>query len=199
MLTGQKFELREPRDFWGTPILSGFYAGGTIALPLTGGSGAGTSPDHSVEMDAFVLLRGSLFTSQLSVAARHAACSAIAALVDSGSVPGRFKIYDDGEGAGIPAAPESLPNGQVLVDIQLADPAFAAPANGAINGRPVAVASIGISGDAHYFRISNSAGTVVMQGSAGELADVTDLTLDNKTLQLGGAVQLDFMQLAVLE
>lgn len=199
LLSGQKFELRDPRDFWGTPLQTGVYAGGTISLPLTGGSGAGTSPDHSVELDAFILLRGSLFTSQLSIAARHAACTAIAALVDAGSGPGRFRIYDDGEGAGIPASPESLPNGQILTDIQLAKPAFGAPSNGAVTGNAVAVSAVGVAGDAHYFRIADSAGTVVMQGTAGEFADTTDLTLDNKSLQLGGAVQLDFMQLLVME
>lgn len=53
------------------------------------------------------------------------------------------------------------------------------------------------AGTAGYFRVYSSTANTdatkvdcIMQGSAGEAADSTDLTLDNKTIALGGTIQV---------
>lgn len=54
------------------------------------------------------------------------------------------------------------------------------------------------AGTAGYFRVYSSDGNsdaskvdCILQGSAGEAADSTDLTLDNKTIALGGTIQVN--------
>lgn len=53
------------------------------------------------------------------------------------------------------------------------------------------------AGTAGYFRVYSTDGNTdatkidcILQGSAGEAADSTDMTLDNKTIALGGTIQV---------
>ncbi len=58
---GQAFEVRNAQDWFGAPVLSGTYAGGSIALPMTGLTvavpvGWAAPPPSGPEFNVFVLL-----------------------------------------------------------------------------------------------------------------------------------------------
>lgn len=62
------------------------------------------------------------------------------------------------------------------------------------------------AGTAGYFRVYSTDGSTdatkldcIMQGSAGEAADSTDLTLDNKTIALGGTIQVNSFSVTMPE
>jgi PKD repeat protein len=61
LTVGSSFEVRNAQNFFGPPVLSGVYAGGTIALPMTGLAvakpigGAITPPATGPEFNAFVV------------------------------------------------------------------------------------------------------------------------------------------------
>ena len=63
---GDSYEVRHVFDFYGTPVASGTYGGGTISIPMnavapvapiTGWSSRGAPPTPGPEFGAFVLLR----------------------------------------------------------------------------------------------------------------------------------------------
>jgi hypothetical protein len=62
LTVGSSYEVRNAQDFFGPPVLSGVYAGGTIALPMTGLSvatpigGAMTPPATGPEFNSFILI-----------------------------------------------------------------------------------------------------------------------------------------------
>jgi len=62
--TGATFEIRDAENFFGPPVLSGTYSGGTITLPMTGLTVTqpfGTVPNPPIhtapEFGAFVILQ----------------------------------------------------------------------------------------------------------------------------------------------
>ncbi len=61
LVAGSLFEVRNAQNFFGPPVLSGVYSGGTLSLPMSGLSVAGpiggrTPPPTGPEFNAFVLL-----------------------------------------------------------------------------------------------------------------------------------------------
>jgi parallel beta-helix repeat protein len=62
--SGDRYEVRNVQNFYGTPVLSGTYAGGAISLPMTGtrpptplGRSTAAAPTTGPEFDVFVVLR----------------------------------------------------------------------------------------------------------------------------------------------
>ena len=60
---GDRFEIRNVQDFWGTPVVSGTYSGGTVSVPMTGvlpPKPIGDVPNQPVrtgpEFDVFVVV-----------------------------------------------------------------------------------------------------------------------------------------------
>lgn len=58
---GSDYEVRNAQDYFGTPVLTGTYAGGTISLPMSGlavetPAGVAAPPATGPEFNAFVLL-----------------------------------------------------------------------------------------------------------------------------------------------
>ncbi len=58
---GSSYEIRNAQDYFATPVLTGTYAGGTLALPMSGLSvetpvGVAAPPATGPEFNAFVLL-----------------------------------------------------------------------------------------------------------------------------------------------
>ncbi|HET9795121.1 MAG TPA: PKD domain-containing protein [Thermoanaerobaculia bacterium] len=68
LTVGQAFEVRNAQDWFGAPVLTGTYGGGSISLPMTGLSVAApvgwtTPPASGPEFNVFVLLPKSAATS----------------------------------------------------------------------------------------------------------------------------------------
>ena len=63
LTTGQRFEVRNARDFFGEPVLAGTYHGGAVSIPMTKlsgtepyGTGVKSQKEGAREFGAFVLL-----------------------------------------------------------------------------------------------------------------------------------------------
>ena len=73
---GSSYEVRNAQDYFGPPVASGVYAGGTIALPTTGLSvatpigGAVTPPATGPEFNVFVVLTRAAATEPRKIADR---------------------------------------------------------------------------------------------------------------------------------
>src|SRR5262249_34787894 len=62
--SGDGYEVRNAADFFGAPVLTGTYSGGSLTLPMTGLSvatpvGVGAPPPSGPEFNVFVLLPAS--------------------------------------------------------------------------------------------------------------------------------------------
>ena len=60
---GARYEIRNVQDFFGTPVASGTYGGGTVSIPMSGVTavqpigGASTAPPRTgPDFDAFVVV-----------------------------------------------------------------------------------------------------------------------------------------------
>jgi hypothetical protein len=127
---------------------------------------------------------------QISAAARNAIITAAAALVDAGSGPGTLEIRT----GAAPATPATADSGTLLLDEELTDPAFDITGPTADLGDTV-TGTVLASGDAGHWRIKDSDGNVIFQGSAGEAADTPDMVFDEKSLVLGGTVAVSVLSI----
>lgn len=103
-------------------------------------------------------------TVRLATSARNASTDAISALVNAGPGPGLLRIYSGAQ----PATPNTTASGTLLAEVELADPAFGASSAGTATGTdPDAVVGLA-SGTAGWWRIVDSTGAAVMDGSASD-------------------------------
>jgi hypothetical protein len=124
---------------------------------------------------------------KISTAARDAACDAIVDLVDGGAGAGTIEIRTGAP----PATPATADSGTLLGTLTLSDPAFGAASTGTATANSITSDSTAdASGDAGHFRVKDSSGNVIMQGTAGEAADSADLTFDEKSIVAGGVIAI---------
>jgi hypothetical protein len=97
---------------------------------------------------------------------------------------GLLRIYDGTQ----PANPDTAVTSQAkLLEFTCDATAFAeAASGGALNANAIAAANALASGTASWFRLCNSAGTAVLDGTAGTSA--TDCIIDNVTIAAGQSV-----------
>lgn len=121
---------------------------------------------------------------RLSTAARNALANQITALVDAGTGPGVLNVYSGTQ----PANADTATTGTLLISFTLADPAVAAAVAGVgtFDMDPAPSATAVASGTPTHFRITDSAGNVVIGGDAGP----SDATLTIPALTAGGAYDL---------
>lgn len=138
--------------------------------------------------------------SEISNALAGAMADQITVKLDSGDVGGILNVYDDS--GGVPANCEAANTGVLLGTIALPDPAFGGftdtnpGARVTLLGVPLSDTDCDASGTALYYRgySCNTAQTdankvtCFIQGSAGEAADSTDLTIDNKVVVQTGTL-----------
>jgi len=136
---------------------------------------------------------------KLGTAARNAAADGIVDLIDGGAGAGLIDIRSGAP----PATPQTASSGTLGGTLTCSDPAFGNAAAGvatasAITSDTDADASI----TAGYFRVFDSDKTdtaCIMEGTAGEAADSTDMTFDNKTIVAGGTIAISAFTLTVPE
>lgn len=106
---------------------------------------------------------------RISTAARNAAVAAVTALVDAGSGPGHVQVYTGSQ----PAGPGSSATGTLLLDIDLNDPAYAAPSTGTATGdvTPEPAGTGLATGTAGWWRLLDSNDVAIVDGAvtAGEM------------------------------
>jgi hypothetical protein len=134
---------------------------------------------------------------KISTAARNAMCNALVDLVDGGAGAGSIQVRTGGP----PANVADADSGTLLATLPMSDPAFGN--SGASNpGEAIANAitsdtNVDNSGDAGHFRIKDSDGNTIMQGTAGEAADTPDLTFDEKTFVATGTAAISSLTVTV--
>ncbi len=137
--------------------------------------------------------------TEIANALAGAMADQITVQLDSGDVGAIINIYTGAP----PADCETAPSGTLLATLPMSDPAFTGFTNLSPNARVTAASitsdsSADTSGTAGYFRgysastsqIDANKVTCFIQGTAGEAADSTDLTLDDKTIIVGGTVAI---------
>lgn len=133
---------------------------------------------------------------KISTAARNAACDAIVDLVDGGAGAGYIEIRTGAPPANCAAAD----SGTLLATLPMSDPAFGAAVAGVATAAAITSdTNADNSGTAAHFRIKDSDGTVIAQGTAGEAADTPNLVFDNKTIVAGGTVAISSLTVTVPE
>lgn len=122
--------------------------------------------------------------------ARNAACDAIAALLNSGTIAIR---------TGAPPTNVSDSNsGTLLGTLTFGATAFGSSSTGTATANSITSdTSADNSGTAGHFRGLTSGAVTVFQGTAGESADTTDMTFDNKTIVAGGVIAISSLTLTV--
>lgn len=131
-------------------------------------------------------------TLRSSVAVRNAACDAAVDLVDAGAAAGVLKVYTGAQ----PATPATAATGTLLATLTFSDPAFGA----ASAGTAVAAAisddlAVDATGTAGWFRIEDSDGNALFDGSVGLTGSGADLEFDAVGWVAGGIVSITSLQI----
>lgn len=124
--------------------------------------------------------------TRLSTAARNAAANAIALLPDAGPAAGTIQIRTGAQ----PASANDPATGTLLATFTLADPAFGAAVAGVatLDATPP-LATTGVAdGTAGWFRMLDSTGVTVLDGTVGTVGQ--QLNLNTTTISIGAAVEI---------
>lgn len=127
-------------------------------------------------------------TIRLPVATRNAAANAVADLVDAGSGSGLLRIYTGTQ----PASADLAPTGTLLATFTMNDPAFGTVGSGTATLIVTpAISTTGVAaGNATWFRLLDSAGTTVLDGSVTESGGGGDLIMSTVTISIGLTLSL---------
>jgi hypothetical protein len=113
-----------------------------------------------------------------------AMADAVTTAVDAGAAAGTLSIYTGAK----PATPADAATGTLLATITLADPAAAAAAAGVAAWTGATSVAAAASGTAGWFRVADSNGIAVFDGTVGTAG--ADLNFDSVAWTAGGTVTL---------
>lgn len=127
-------------------------------------------------------------TIRLPVATRNSAADTVAARIDAGAGAGLVRVYSGTQ----PASADLAATGTLLATFTLNDPAFSAAAGGSaiLDVTPTLSATGLAAADAGWFRIVDSTGVTVMDGSVTATGSGGDLTMNTITVSVGLVLQL---------
>lgn len=125
-------------------------------------------------------------TIRLPDASRDAACDAVTNRADLGAAAARLRIFTGAQ----PASANSAPSGTQLADIPLPDPAFVSGGTGANTLNDPGASNATNAGVAGWFRVVDSDGNTVLDGSVGVSGSGADLILSNTNLAVGQPVDI---------
>jgi hypothetical protein len=124
--------------------------------------------------------------TDISNAARTAACAAILALIDAGAGPGTVEVRSGTKPAGPATAPS---DGALLATLTCSDPAFGAPSNGVATANAITSdSSADNTGTASWFRVKDSNGTAIIDGTVGTSS--ADMIFSTVSFVAGAAISL---------
>lgn len=124
--------------------------------------------------------------TRISTAAQNAACDAVVDLVDGGAGAGYVEIRSGSQ----PATANTAASGTVLATITYSDPAFGASAAGTATADitpALTDASADNTGTAGWFRVYESGGTGIWDGSVTVTGGGGDMTVNTTSLVAGVA------------
>lgn len=124
----------------------------------------------------------------LPTAVRNALADAFVARVDAGAGPGTIDVRTGGK----PASPNDAATGTLLCTFVLADPSYGASANGVatLDATPVLTTVGAAAGTAGWWRMKDSAGNTVADGTAGGSGSGADMILDNPVIAIGQTINI---------
>lgn len=123
---------------------------------------------------------------KITNAAASAAADAVVDLCDAGAGAATLRIYD---GAVPATADTALSGNTLLAQLTMSDPAFGAASNGVATAAAITQDSAAdATGTASFFRILDSNGTVIIQGTVGTAT--SDLVLNTTSIVAGAAVSV---------
>lgn len=131
---------------------------------------------------------------KINTAARNAACDAVVDLLDAGSGAGTLEVWEATGGTNPPAATSTTiadddTNYKLLAVLTLGDPAFGSASSGTATANSITQdSSVNKSGTAEFWRMKDSDGNVVLQGSCGTSG--ADLNFNTVTFVQGGTCQV---------
>lgn len=125
--------------------------------------------------------------TRISTATRNAEVTAVANAIDGGPAAGTIDIRTGAQ----PATPDTTATGTLLATLTLADPAITLPPTtgvGTFDTSPV-VTTVGLAaGTAGWFRVKDSTGAPVFDGSAGGPGSGAQMILDNPVIAVGQVI-----------
>jgi len=122
---------------------------------------------------------------------QQSAMDAFAALIDGGATFGYLELYDD-TGSQPADADDAVGSSVLLGTLTFSDPAFlGANASGVTTADTITGDSAAdATGTALWARVYDSDATAIFDCNAGEAADVTTITLDNKNIVQNGTIDI---------
>ena len=130
---------------------------------------------------------------RLSTAARNAAVSAVAGLVDADAGAGLIKIYTGSQ----PATANDAASGTLLATVTLGDPAFGAASTGTVTGADPASVTAVATGTAGWFRMSDASGDTVLDGDVTATSGGGAMELSSTSITSGGSVDITALSLTM--
>lgn len=125
---------------------------------------------------------------KISNLARSAACDAVVDLIDGGSGAGTIEIRT----GPAPTNTTDADSGTLLATLTFSDPAFGAASSGVATASAITSdTSVDASGTAAHFRIKDSTGTVIAQGTVGTSG--ADINFNTVTFVAGGVAAITSM------
>lgn len=132
----------------------------------------------------------------ISTAARNAACDAIVDLVDAGTPPGLLKIYD--ATGGVPAITSAISTQVLLGTLTMSTTAFGSASTGVATAATITQdSSADATGTAAFFRITNAAGTAIIQGTCTATGGGGDLVLVTTSIVATQPIQITSLTFTV--
>jgi hypothetical protein len=127
-------------------------------------------------------------TIRLPTAARNAACDAVVDLADAGAGAATIEVRTGAQ----PANANNAASGTLLATFTAADPAFGAASTGvATLDTTPALSTTGVAaGDAGWFRVKDSNGATVMDGSVTATGGGGDLEMNTVTVSVGLTLEI---------
>lgn len=123
----------------------------------------------------------------ISNALRSAMIQQYQVLIDAGSGPGVVEIRTGAK----PASVATAASGTLLGTLTLSDPSAPAAVNGVLTFNAVTSdASADASGNAGWFRVKDSAGNAIADGTITATGGGGDMTLDNIAIVAGGVISI---------
>jgi len=131
----------------------------------------------------------------LATDTRNKACDAIVDDIDAGAGPGTIEIR-----TGPPPGPNAADSGTLLATLVCSDPAFGAAAAGVAAANPISDdTNVDASGTAGHFRIKDSDGNVVAEGTVTATGGGGDIEFDDINFVAGGVASITSLSVTVPE
>lgn len=109
---------------------------------------------------------------------QNARLQAIIDAIDSGTGPGKLRLY-----SGTRPSVDAAPAGTLLAELTFSDPSFPSPDGGTVSADPI-TSGLGLASQtATYFRVVNSSSVTVLDGNVGTSG--SDLNLNSTSIVSG--------------